>query len=208
MNRLLLLSMLVCVSTIAPTSAQDFEAGQRAFRAQDYVTAIREWTSLANAGNVRAQFNLAEMYAEGRGVEKDIKQAADWYRMAAEQDYVRAQVRLGELYEAGRGFTEARKWYLKAAEQGVARAQYTLARMYWSGRGVTKDYAEAAKWYRKSADQDYAKAQSSLGYLYMQGQGVPKSSKDAARDGSTRRRTWATRWRSIGSVTCLRSVKV
>ena len=126
--------------------------GQRAYRVQDYATAIREWTPLANEGNARAQFRLAEMFAEGRGVEKDLKTAADWYCEAAEHGYVRAQVKLGELYEAGRGYSEARKWYLKAAEQGVARAQYTLARMYWYGRGVNKNDAEAAKWYRKSAE--------------------------------------------------------
>ena len=165
MMRAWLISVLVSLFLVAPLSAQDFEAGMRAYRIKNYTTAIREWTPLARAGDAQSQNSLGFMYEAGRGVEKDLKKASEWYRRAAEQGHVRAQMKLGELYEAGRGYAEAGKWYLKAAEQGQARAQYTLARLYWYGRGVKKDFAEAAKWYRKAADQNYAKAQSSLGYL-------------------------------------------
>ena len=181
MKRIVAIAALIFLSLIQPLSAQGFEAGMRAYRIKNYTTAVREWTPLARAGDAQAQNSLGFMYEAGRGVKKDLKKAADWYRKAAEQGHVRAQMKLGELYEAGRGYGEALKWYQKAAEQGQARAQYTLARLHWFGRGVKKDSAEAAKWYRKAADQNYSRAQSSLGYLYMNGQGVPKSAEEAGR---------------------------
>ena len=44
------------------------------------------------------------MYQGGRGgLPRDDKQAAEWYRKAAEQGVAEAQVNLGNLYLAGRG---------------------------------------------------------------------------------------------------------
>ena len=61
----------------------------------------------------------------------DFKEAAKWYRKAAEQGHVSAQYNLGYMYHSGKGVTqdygEAVKWYRKAAEQGEAEAQYSLA---------------------------------------------------------------------------------
>ena len=39
----------------------------------------------ANQGDARAQDNLGYMYDKGRGVAQDSKQAAFWYRKAADQ---------------------------------------------------------------------------------------------------------------------------
>jgi TPR repeat protein len=47
--------------------------------------------------------SLATLYAEGRGVEKNSKQAAVWYRKAADQGDPRAQYDLGVMYEYGNG---------------------------------------------------------------------------------------------------------
>ena len=41
--------------------------------------------------------NLGEMYEEGRGVDKDEKEAVRWYRKAAEKGDKEAQKRLGQL---------------------------------------------------------------------------------------------------------------
>jgi TPR repeat protein len=80
-------------------------------------------------------------------VKLDYKEAAKWYRQAADQGNAGAQNALGELYEAGQGVlrdqAEAAKWYRRAAEQGHAAGQYGLAVMYLMGNGVLKDDAEA-----------------------------------------------------------------
>jgi TPR repeat protein len=49
-----------------------------------YDAAFEEWQPLAKQGNADAQNNLGTMYANGKGVLKDAKQAASWYQKAAE----------------------------------------------------------------------------------------------------------------------------
>jgi len=78
----------------------------------------------------QAQYNLAVYYDNGDGVEKNLKQAAEWYRKAAEQGFAQAQNNLGVCYHNGEGIEqnmdEAVKWYKKAAAQGFAQAQRNL----------------------------------------------------------------------------------
>ncbi len=112
-----------------PMSA-DYDAGQAAYDAGDYATALREWKQLAEQGNASAQNSLGRMYHKGEGVPQDYAEAAKWYRLAAEQGYAGAQYNLGDLYFLGRGVpedgAEAMKWFLHAAEQGHAEAQEVL----------------------------------------------------------------------------------
>ena len=50
-----------------------------------------------------------------RGVPWDSKEAAKWYRLAAEQGHTKAQIMLGHMYARGEGvpedYQEAVKWY-------------------------------------------------------------------------------------------------
>jgi hypothetical protein len=82
---------------------------------------------LAAAQDADAQYNLGEMYKDGRGVPQDYAEAARWYRKAADQGIDWAQYNLGELYKDGRGvpqdYAEAARWFRKAADQGHADAQ-------------------------------------------------------------------------------------
>lgn len=142
------------------------------------VQAFREAKTRAEAGDVNAQYGLAQMYNLGTGVPKSDAEAAIWYRKAAEQNDPRGQSMLGVFYTNARGvprdYAEAMKWFRKAAEQNSSHAQYNLGHMYGSGKGVTKDDAESAAWYRKAAEQNSAVSQRVLGTLYALGRGVPK----------------------------------
>ena len=57
----------------------------------------------AKAGMVSAQVKLAGCYAEGRGVRVNRREAAKWYRAAADRGNVTAQCHLGRCYEKGWG---------------------------------------------------------------------------------------------------------
>jgi hypothetical protein len=132
----------------------------------------------AEAGDVKAQFNIGSIYENGSGVRQDYAEAAKWYRKAAERGDARAQYNLGIFHQNGWGvpqdFTEAVKWYRKAGMQGAAAAQYNLGFMYLNGQGVPQNYAEAAKWYRKAAEQGDVDATRILGLAYYLGKWVPK----------------------------------
>lgn len=75
----------------------------------------------AEAGDAKAQFELAEAYFEGNGIPKDMAKGIDWLRKSASQGYAGAQVTLGYLYQNGvqvaKDPHEAAKWYRKAARQ-------------------------------------------------------------------------------------------
>ncbi|MGZ8942198.1 MAG: tetratricopeptide repeat protein, partial [Methylobacter sp.] len=78
-------------------------------------------------------YNLGVMYANGRGVPKDEREAVAWYRKAAEQGDAAAQYNLGWMYDHGQGVAkderEAVAWYRKAAEQGDEDAKTRLNRL-------------------------------------------------------------------------------
>jgi uncharacterized protein len=137
-------------------------------------------TELPNSeeqGIAEAQFNIGVMYAQGRGVPQDSKEAIKCWRLAAKQGHATAQYNLGVLHAVGRGvpqdYKEAVKWYRLAAEQGHAVAQFDLGSLYMEGI-AHHDSKEAVKWLQLAAEQGHAGAQGTLGALYSIGNGVSR----------------------------------
>ncbi len=62
-----LIPIAVClVLGVVPGAARaDFEAGWRAYEQGDFGTALAAWRPLAEAGDVRAQFNIGTLYDQG-----------------------------------------------------------------------------------------------------------------------------------------------
>jgi hypothetical protein len=84
------------------------------------------FTLAAEQGDADSQYNLGQIYREGRVLPQNKKTALSWF---------------------------ARSWYTKAAEQGHSKAQYNLATMYSQGDGVPVCDKTAAKWYALAAEQ-------------------------------------------------------
>jgi len=84
--RAAILFLALCLPALA-----DLAAGQRAYFSRDYATALKEFPPLARQGNADAQFHLGVMYEFGEGVPQDYKEAARWYRLAADQGDAHAQ---------------------------------------------------------------------------------------------------------------------
>jgi len=97
----------------------------------------------AQAGDAKAQFDLADAYFEGKGIPKDLAKGIDWLRKSASQGYTGAEVTLGVLYQNGvqvpKDPHEAAKWYRKAAKQSdkdpkhAAKAQSNLGSLAAQG---------------------------------------------------------------------------
>ena len=171
MNRLTL-ALLVCCFTLQ-TWAQTTELDHKAF--------LRTKAS-AEKGSAEAQLQLGELYANGRGVTKDLEKAFKWHRKAAEQGLARAEYQLGLDYSEGdgvkRNLADAVKWFERAAEQGLVDAQYELGLCFVSGRGIRENGVEGIKWLRKAADQGSTIAEYQIGMCYLQGTGVAKDVED------------------------------
>ena len=142
----------------------------------------------AERGVAVAQYNVGVRYANGRGVEKNEREAVAWFRKAAEQGYAPAQVILALSYEEGRGGLanderEAARLYKLAADQRNSRAQLRLAYFYFEGRGgLPKNEREALRLYKLAADQGNPFAQSELAAFYKHGRGgLANDEREAAR---------------------------
>ena len=86
----------------------------------------------ADQGNAEAQYSLAIMYSNGRGVSQDYFKAAEWYLKAANNGSAMAQFNIGQHYLHGsnglpKNRVQALNWLKKAANNGHAQAKLVLA---------------------------------------------------------------------------------
>lgn len=93
-----------------------------------YSKAAKAYETLAQLGDVKAQYKLGWLLHKGYGVTRNDAEAQRWFCMAAE------------------GF-------LRLATYGNAEAQFYLGSMYAAGHGVEQNYSEALKWTRTAHTQ-------------------------------------------------------
>jgi hypothetical protein len=110
-----------------------WRVGLEAFNKGAYEAAARIWARLAEAGNRKAAFRLAEMFEFAEGVTKDDREAARYYLMAAGGNHPIAQQRIASRYRDGRGVTrslmQSLKWYfILQANHEASAAQRNAAR--------------------------------------------------------------------------------
>lgn len=138
--------------------------------------------SQAESGDREAQYWVAQVYGEGRLVQKDEAVLNEWMLRSAEQGYAPAQEMVGMMYAGVNGdYGKADMWLRRAAEQGNAEAQFWLGAFYEQGRMGATDYREAFQWLQKAAEQGHPDAQFSLGQMYEDGEFVPKNDALAAK---------------------------
>lgn len=69
---------------------------------------------------------LGDMYYSGKGVEKNNREAAKWYKRAAEQGSVEAEVILGVIAYLEGNYNNAISYLTLAEEHGSTQAKMTL----------------------------------------------------------------------------------
>ncbi|MDR2708525.1 MAG: SEL1-like repeat protein [Elusimicrobiota bacterium] len=118
----------------------------------------------AQAGDIRAQYELARMYQRGvGGLPQSNLNAFKWFLKSAQGGYALAQLELGTLYERAAAVNQnntrqynidAVMWYKRAAQQGNGLAQLNLGKIYDVGvEGVPGNALEAQQWYTKASLQ-------------------------------------------------------
>ncbi|MBM3858455.1 MAG: hypothetical protein FJ395_02255 [Verrucomicrobia bacterium] len=135
--------------------------------------ALRWWRQAAEAGNALAQLNLAILYHNGQGVEKDAEAAANWARQAIAGNEPVAGVLLAKFpgsgepvspVEASRAIAKAERLLLLQANQGQPAAAFQLGQLY------ERDPDKAKKWYKFAADRGLPHAKAAYERL---NQGAP-----------------------------------
>jgi TPR repeat protein len=128
-----------------------------AFRLYEYYSIAKpnkrqaiHWLALsAKLGCVAAQYNYGFWLRESKSPE-DNREAANWFRVAADAGHRSAQEALAELLETGKGITMdlvgARVWYEKAARAGDYEAGQKMIEFLSEGKGGSTDRVMAYAW--------------------------------------------------------------
>ena len=154
----------------AKTNAVEKTAATSVAKVDAAAKAAADAKAAAEKGGAEAQFRYAEMLRDGRGVAKNMKEAAKWTRKAADAGHARAQCQMGLFYMNGLGVDrdedKAVEWLEKAAKQSHAPAQYNLG-IYHARFSDKESVRLALKWLNKAVKQDYADAEYNLAKLYL-----------------------------------------
>jgi TPR repeat protein len=157
--RLALASALLLLLMIGPAVADDVRTGTSLYVRGDYGAAAAVLKPLAEEGNVLAQFAIAAMYDDGRGLPQNLPRALSWYKKAAHAGLVDAQYMVGRFYGGGRGVKQnpstAFYWFNLAAAGGHPRAA-TLRdqhRLQISPTQRRRMEAEASSWHARHPRQ-------------------------------------------------------
>ena len=86
---LLILSLTLLTSSVQ-VSAETMEDAMNAARMRDYATMASILKKLANEGDKDAQYQLAKLYRNGLGVDKDLQKAGVWANKSAQQGVKKA----------------------------------------------------------------------------------------------------------------------
>jgi cell division septation protein DedD len=153
---------IACALGASVPASADVRAGVDAWQQGDYSRAVAEWRSLANAGDVDAQFNMGQAYKLGRGVPVDLPAATEWFRKAAAQGHTRASDNYGFLLFQQGQRADAMPYIRKSAERGEPRAQYILGTAMFNGDLAAKDWVTAYALMTRAAAAGLDQASKSL----------------------------------------------
>jgi TPR repeat protein len=154
------LSLVITLVLISVTYVPDSSA-------QVWDQLFNEQLDSAEAGDPDAQYEVAIMYLNGRGVEQNFDETMRWLERAAGNGSEQASSKLRRIQGQKKKFTST----LKRAESGNSKAQYDVGMMYLKGRGVKLDAATGRQWLEKAAAQSHEKAVTRLAILLLKGEG-------------------------------------
>ncbi|KTC65410.1 enhanced entry protein EnhC (plasmid) [Legionella adelaidensis] len=159
-------------------------------------------------GNLAAQVKLAEIYATGNAVPKDLNKAKELLDVPLAQGSVLAQIKMGEIAEAEKNLPLAKTWYLKAAEKDYIPAQIALSNLYYQTNSPVFDPREGYLWLLKAAQQGSTDAQLALANMYKEGRFVAKNeelvqewqeeAKESTKENSQQAQKNAAEWLTNG----------
>lgn len=138
----IIVAAALLASAAAPALA-DVKDGVDAWSRGDYVAAVAEWNDAAAGGDADAQFNLAQAYRLGRGVEADAARARDLYERAAAQGHLKAADNYGLLLFQQGERERAMPYIDAAAKRGDPRAQYVQGLAHFNGDLADKNWVRA-----------------------------------------------------------------
>lgn len=126
--------------------------------------------------NAAAQFQIAQMYNKGVGVQSNIELAIEYLTKAASNGSLEAHNILGEFCRDGigmkRNVVKAVDWFKSAANGDCTNGIFNLGQMYERGVGTgRKDPEKAFELYLRAAEMGHGAAKESVANFYRFGLG-------------------------------------
>ena len=138
--------------------------------------------TLSDSGDIVAQSEIAELYRDGHGTEKNIDKRIEYLKKSAEAGCDWRWCDLASKYRNGLGVkknaAKAKEYYQKAYEmdgEAKGEAANQLGHIFYND----KNYAEANKWYRKAGEAGFDWGWRNLANNYRDGLGVAKDTAKA-----------------------------
>lgn len=154
--------------------------GQLYYDEESYIFAKIYLEKGAILGNNQARLLLADMYHEGKGVEKDTEKARALLQDAIADGSDEAKLKLS-IYNLADNHNDldAVAHDEQSAEGNDPAALFILSNRYEVGKGVEKDLNKSFSLCKRAADMGYAPAQYTVAMYYGRGQGTAKDDKEA-----------------------------
>ncbi|KAH0786415.1 sel1 repeat family protein [Histomonas meleagridis] len=126
----------------------------------------------AERGLVDEQFQWALCLQEGRGCNKDLAEAAKYYKLAAVAGNPKAMFNYGMMLREGEGveqdMSQALTYFKRAADLGHPTAQYTYGAMLMKGEGCKRNPGKAREYIEAAAEQGEEQANEFLSHFVEQ----------------------------------------
>jgi uncharacterized protein len=151
---------------------------------QDPAESVRLLRMAAESGSPAAMTWLGQNLEAGRGVARDVQQAAFWYDRAAVAGDADAMISLALMLFKG-DVVPADPVRARALLQGAAKTSplgmRNLALALESGDGGPRDLVAARYWYRRAAEHGNTNAMVRVAEMYARGEGGPVDATEAKR---------------------------
>ncbi len=171
----------------APTaSRREADMAYGAFQRGHYITAFAIATRrVEEQKDVKAMTLLGELYANGLGIDRDDKKAADWYRLAADRGDRESMFALAMFHLGGRtgapNREQAAKLLAAAAKLGHAASAYNLGLSTSKASCSRRILGARPSCSAPPPSSEIRKPNTRSRLSYKEGRGVPKDLNEAAR---------------------------
>jgi TPR repeat protein len=129
-----------------------YEVGFMRREKGDYEGAVEYWTKAAKLGDAIAHYHLSVLYAEGEGVEKDLKKEVYHLEEAAIGGHPTARYNLGYHEKMKGQINRAMKHYIIAAKQGDNDALERVKEGFYLDFLRKEDYETALRGHQAAVD--------------------------------------------------------
>ena len=154
-----------------------YEKGLEYLEQDDTRMAAEQFRTAASKNHVLSQLELGKLIIVDPKLGAP-KEAAGYFRSAAEAGDPEAQSLLGRMYLDGEGVEQsdkkAFKWISLAAEQNEPYALDYLGYMYYEGKGTEKSFEKALDCFVRSAEEGNPEGAFNAGSMYVHGEGTEK----------------------------------